>query len=130
MCNSNGNSNGKANFPHKLLLTNTEVSRICKAFESGSLTNTKLSKTQLSKMMQLGGFLPLLGLPTPFNFLSPLATPLIKSAEKKLQKGVLTSGKDFKNLLVDGGVNALGAKIKKGISAITNSGITLTSNEI
>ena len=31
-----GNSNDEANFPHKLLLTNTQVSRLCKALASGS----------------------------------------------------------------------------------------------
>ena len=31
-----GNSNDEANFPHKLLLTNTQISRLCKALASGS----------------------------------------------------------------------------------------------
>ena len=30
-----GNSNNEANFPNKLLLTNTQVSRICKDFSNG-----------------------------------------------------------------------------------------------
>ena len=30
-----GNSNNEANFPNKLLLTNTQVSRICKDFPNG-----------------------------------------------------------------------------------------------
>ena len=47
-------SNDETNFPHKSLLTNTKVSRICKA--NGSSANTILSKTQLSKMVQLEGF--------------------------------------------------------------------------
>ena len=78
----------RLNFPHNLLLTNTQVSRICKAFTSGSLTNVKLSKAQLLKMMQLRGFSSPLGLPIPFNLLSPLPTTLFKSAEKKLQKKI------------------------------------------
>ena len=40
-----------------LLLTNTQVSKFCKAFVNNSLVNLKLSKTDLSKMVQLGGFL-------------------------------------------------------------------------
>ena len=40
-----GDSNDKGNFPHELLLTNRQVSSIRKA------------KTQLSKMIQSGGFL-------------------------------------------------------------------------
>ena len=52
-----GSSNDKTNFPHKLLLTNTEVSKNHKAFANGSSANIKFSKTQLSKMIQSGGFL-------------------------------------------------------------------------
>ena len=40
-----------------LLLTNTQVSKFCKAFVNNSLVNLKLSKTHLFKMVQLGGFL-------------------------------------------------------------------------
>ena len=39
-----GNSNYDNNFPHKFLLTNTQVSRLCKAFANNSSANTKLSK--------------------------------------------------------------------------------------
>ena len=42
-------SSDENNFPHKLLLTNTQVSRLCIAFGSGSSANIKLSKTQLHK---------------------------------------------------------------------------------
>ena len=47
-----GNSNDETNFPHKLLLTDTQVLEICKAFTNGSSANIKFSKTQLSKMIQ------------------------------------------------------------------------------
>ena len=40
-----GNSNDHANFPHKSLLNNTQVSRLYKAFENSSSANVKLSKT-------------------------------------------------------------------------------------
>ena len=40
-------SNDESNFSHKLLLTNTQNSRILKAFANGSLANIKFSKTQL-----------------------------------------------------------------------------------
>ena len=52
-----GDSNNKANFPHELLLTDRQVSSIRKAFANNSSINIKLSKTQLSKMIQSGGFL-------------------------------------------------------------------------
>ena len=52
-----GDSNDETNFPHKLLLTDRQVSNICKAFANHSSIDIKLSKSQLSKMVQLGGFL-------------------------------------------------------------------------
>ena len=58
--NVNCDSNDENNFPHKLLLTNTQVSKLCKAFVNGSSANIKLSKTQLYKMGQSGGFLCML----------------------------------------------------------------------
>ena len=52
-----GDSNYKANFPHKLLFTDTQISRRCKAFANDSLANMKLSKTQLSRVMHSEGYL-------------------------------------------------------------------------
>ena len=37
-----GDSNDENNFPHKLLLTNTRVSKLRKAFANGSSANIKL----------------------------------------------------------------------------------------
>ena len=45
-----GDSDGETNFLHKLLLTNTQVSKIRKVFANSSSANIKLSKTHLSKM--------------------------------------------------------------------------------
>ena len=47
----------ETDFPHKLLLTNRQVSNLCKVFPNNSSTDIKLSKTRLSKMIQSGGFL-------------------------------------------------------------------------
>ena len=47
-----GNSDGETNFPHKLLLTNRQVSNICKTLPNYLLTDIKLSKTQLSNTVQ------------------------------------------------------------------------------
>ena len=47
----------ETNFPQKLLLTNRQAANLRKAFENDSSTDIKLSKTQLSIMVQLGGFL-------------------------------------------------------------------------
>ena len=52
-----GSSNDETNFPHKLLLNNTQVSKIRKAFANGSSANIKFSKVQLSKMIQSGGII-------------------------------------------------------------------------
>ena len=52
-----GSSNDETNFPHKLLLNNTQVSKIRKAFANGSSANIKFSKVQLSKMIQSRGII-------------------------------------------------------------------------
>ena len=79
-----GDSNDENNFPHKLFLSNTQVSRLRKAFANNSSANVKLSKTQLHKIGQSGGFLgrllgPLLkpGLPLIGNVLKPLAKSIL-----------------------------------------------------
>ena len=51
-----GNSNDETNFP-QLLLTNRQVAILRLAFKNYLLTDIKLSKTQLSKMIQSGAFL-------------------------------------------------------------------------
>ena len=70
----------ESNFPHKLLLTDRQVSSLRKSFANNSSADIKLSKTQLSKMIQSGGFLsrllrPLLktGLPLMKSVIKPLA---------------------------------------------------------
>ena len=52
-----GNSDDETNFPHKLLLSNRQVANLRKVFENNSSPDIKLSKTQLSKMIESGGFL-------------------------------------------------------------------------
>ena len=72
-----GNSNDNSNFPHELLLTNRQVANIGKAFANHLSIDIKLSKTQLSKMIQSGGFLG--------RLLGPLlktGSPLMKSVIK------------------------------------------------
>ena len=53
---SNMIGDNETNFPHKLLLTNRQVSNLCKAFTTHLSADIKLSKIQLSKMIQSGGF--------------------------------------------------------------------------
>ena len=81
---SNMIGDNETNFPHKLLLTNRQVSNLHKAFANNSSADIKLSKTQLSKMIQSGGFLG--------RLLGPLlktGLPLIKNVIKPLAKSVL-----------------------------------------
>ena len=54
--NAVSDSKDEANFPYNLLLTNTQVSKLCKAFADNSLADIKLSKTKLHKIGQSGGF--------------------------------------------------------------------------
>ena len=51
-----GDSNDETNFPHELLLTDRQVFSVRKAFANNSSADIKFSKTQLSKMIQSGGF--------------------------------------------------------------------------
>ena len=44
--------NNETIFPHKLLLTNGQVANLHKAFANKSSTDIKLSRTQISKMIQ------------------------------------------------------------------------------
>ena len=67
-------SNYETNFPHKLLLTDTQVSRFLKILGNNSLSSIKLSKIQLSKMVQLGG---VLGLSLMKNVLKPLSNSVV-----------------------------------------------------
>ena len=67
-----------------MLLINRQVANLRKAFTDNSLTDIKLSKTQLSKMIKSGGFLG--------RLLAPLLNtglPLISNAIKPLAKSVL-----------------------------------------
>ena len=105
---SNMIGDNETNFPHKLLLTNRQVSNLRKAFANHLSADIKLSKTQLSKMIQSGGFLgrllgPLLktGLPLIKNVIKPLAkrvlfplglTAAASTVDAGIHKNILGSG--------------------------------------
>ena len=79
-----GDSDDENNFPHKLLSTNTQVSKLCKTFANNSSANLKLSKTQLHEIGESGGFsgrilgtLLKTGLPLTKNVLKPLAKSVL-----------------------------------------------------
>ena len=56
--------------PHELLLTTRQKTKLRNAFNKNMSTDLKLSKTQISKIIQSGGFLG--------SLLSELAGPLMK----------------------------------------------------
>ena len=102
------NSDDKTNFPHKLLLTNRQVTNLRKSFANNLSTGIKLSKAQLSKIIQSGGFLGRLlgtllktGLPLVKNVIKPLAksvliplglTAAASTADAGIHKQILGSG--------------------------------------
>ena len=133
-----GNSNDNTNFPHELLLTNRQVANIRKAFANHSSTDIKLSKTQLSKMIQSGGFLgrllgPLLkaGLPVMKSVIKPLAksvliplglTAAASAADAGIHQKILGSGHNNTTLIIS---NDEMDDILKIVKSLENSGVLL-----
>ena len=111
-----GNADDNTNFPRELLLTNRKVANLCKTFAKNTSTNIMLSKTELSKMIQSGGFLgrllgPLLrsGLPILKSVIKPLAksvlvplglTAAASAADAGLHKKILGSGHNNNTTLI------------------------------
>ena len=113
-------SNDESNFPHKLFLTDRQVANICKAFSNNSSADIKFSKTQLSKMIQSGGF--------PGKLLGPLlktGSPLIKSVTKPLAKSVLIPlGLTAAASAADAGIN------KKILGSGNDTTLIISNNDI
>ena len=92
------------NLPHEWLLTARQTTKLRNAIESKISTEIKLSKVQISKIIQSGGFLgkllgPLLttGLPLMKNIIIPLAksvlAPLgLSAAMARIDEAILGSG--------------------------------------
>ena len=105
---SNMIGDNETNFHHKLLLTNRQVASLRKTFANFLSVNIKLSKAQLSKMIQSRGFLGRLlgrllkaGLPLIKNEIKPLAKSVIiplgltaaaSAADAGIHKKILGSG--------------------------------------
>ena len=99
--------------PHELLLTTRQKTKLRNAFNNNMSTDLKLSRAQISKIRQSGGFLG--------SLLSKLAGPLMKVA--------ITLAK---NVLAPLGIAAAASAIDAGIqNKIHDSGTTtlLISNE-
>ena len=134
-----GNSNNNTNFPHELLLTNRQVENIRKTFANPSSTDIKLSKTQLSKMIQSGGFLGKLlgsllktGLPLIKRVIKPLAksvlillelTAAASAANARIHRKILGSGNNNNTTLIIS--NDEMDDILKIVKSLENSGVLL-----
>ena len=86
--------------PHELLLTTRQKTKLRNAFNNNMSTDLKLSKAQISKIIQSGGFLG--------SLLSKLAGPLMKVAIPSA-----------KNVLVPFGITAAASAIDAGIQKNT-----------
>ena len=60
------------NLPHELLLTTRQTTKLRNSIANNMSTDIKLSKAQISKIIQCGGFLS--------SLLSKIAGPLMKEA--------------------------------------------------
>ena len=89
-----GDFNDETNFPHKLLLTDTQALRLCEASANNLLANLRLSKTQLSKMVQSGGFIKYFA----------------DAVLRKIQKGAPILAKDATEYFVGKKINELRKK--------------------
>ena len=99
--------------PHRLLLTKRQKTKLRNTFNNNISTDLKLSKAQISKLIQSGGFLE--------SLLSKLVDPLMKVAVPLA-----------KNVLAPIGFTAAVSVIDAGIQKkIHDSGTTtlITSNE-
>ena len=120
---SNMIGDNETNFPHIFLLTNKQVTNLRKAFANNLSTDIKLSETQLSKIIQSGGFLG--------RFLDPLlktGLPFIKNVIKPLAKSVsIPLALTAETSAADAGIH------KKVLSGHNNNNTTkliISSNEI
>ena len=93
--------------PHELLLTTRQKAKLRNAFNNNMSTDLKLSKAQISKIIQSGGFLG--------SLLSKLAGPLTKVA-------ILL----VKNVLASLGITAAASAIDAGIQKKIHSSGTTT----
>ena len=124
------------NLPHELLLTTRQKPKIRNAFNNNMSTDLKLSKAQINKIIQSGGFLgrllgPLLktGLPLIKNVIKPLVrsvliplglTAAASAADAGIHKKILGSG-NTTLIISNGEMN----DIMKIVQALEDSNILL-----
>ena len=101
--------------PHKLLLTTREKTKLRNAFNKYMTTDLKLSKAQLSKIIQSGGFLG--------SLLSKLTGPLMKVAVP-LAKNILAP------LGITAAASAVDARIQKEIHGSRTTTLIISNKEM
>ena len=101
--------------PHELLLTTRQKTKLRNAFNNNMSTDIKLSKAQISKIIQSGGFLG--------SLLSKLAGPLMKVAIP-LAKNVLAP------LGITAAASALDARIRKKIHGSGTATLIISTEEM
>ena len=84
------------NLPHELLLTTGQKTKLRNAFNNNMSTDTKLSKAQISKIIQSGGFLA--------SLLSKLVGLLMKVALPLAKKVLAPLGITAAASAIDGGI--------------------------
>ena len=119
------------NLPHKLLLTTRQTTKLRNAIENNVSTNIKLSKAQISKIIQSGGLLGKLhglllktGLPLLKSVIEPLELLGLTAASSAINAGVQKKiyGSGTTTLVIS---NEEMNEIMKIIQALENSGILL-----
>ena len=99
--------------PHELLLTTRQKAKLRNAFNNNMSTGIKLSESQISKIIQSGGFLG--------SLLSKLAGPLMKRTVPLA-----------KNILAPLGITAAASAIDVGIQKkihVSGTTLSITSNK-
>ena len=84
------------NLPHELLLTTRQKTKLKNAFNNNMSTDLKLSKAQISKIIQSGGFLG--------SLLSKIAGPLMKIAVPLAKKVLAPLGITATASAIDAGI--------------------------
>ena len=101
--------------PHELLLRTRQETKLRNAFNNNMSTEIKLSKAQISKIIQSGGFLG--------SLLSKLAGPLMKVAVT-LAKNILAP------LGITAAASAIDAGIQKKIHGSGRTTLIISNEEI
>ena len=101
--------------PHELLLTTRQKTKLRNAFNNNMSTDLKLSKAQISKIIQSGGFLG--------SLLSKLAGPLMKVAIPLVKDVLAPVG-------ITAAASVIDAGIQKKIHGLGTTTLTVSNEEM